>query len=180
MQVKDLKHFNINDSLQDLRKQWIEYGKSYHPDKFKSDKSKADANNIMAAINAEYDFVKNEENRKKNESSKAQPFKAQENTNGSKDREEAQADLIYEALTNASGVNYNKLIPIINEVKDWGKLLTIYKDKYTSSVLDHIIRYVKNKKAVIDLKDKIQGELMKQAMSGSFLGDIILAIFKNL
>lgn len=147
-----LKYFNINHSLDDLKKKRKQYALRFHPDLYKSEGEKATASKKMAEINAEYDFVVDPQNRVATISPSAggpifnpgpRPKYSDEKVYTEKEKRQAQN--LFHALTNGSGFDAELFVHTANAVKNWISVIEIYSKNY-GDLFEQIKKSLKTEK----------------------------------
>lgn len=186
-----LKYFNINHSLEDLKKKRKQYALRFHPDLYKSEGEKTTASKKMAEINAEYDYVVDPKNRvaKISPSSGGPIFtsggKKSERTTkrAATEKEIRQAQNLFHALSNGNGFDAELFVKTANAVKRWTIVLDVYSKNY-GEFTEHIAKYIKKEHHRIYILDFVQGRIKEETIDNTEINltdffNILSKIFKR-
>lgn len=185
-----LKYFNINHSLEDLKKKRKQYALRFHPDLYKSEGEKTTASKKMAEINAEYDYVTDPKNRvaKISPSAGGPIF----NPGGPKpkysdqkvytERQKRQAQNLFHALTSGNGFDEELFVNTANAVRNWISVIEIYSKNY-GDLFEQIkisLKKEKHQKYVIDFINAAIKDQAAENLSSNLnnLFNIFSKIFK--
>jgi DnaJ-class molecular chaperone len=177
-----LEYFKITDSLEDLKHKRRQYALQLHPDKHSTEAAKKTASAKFVKMNAEYEYAIDPKNRiPVMRPSAGGPIFTPGRNPKSKTYSEKnirQAQDLFHALSNGSGVDWDLFIGTSNAINSWTEVLKIYQIKYGETLKTHLTYYIKNKDFESQIIDFINGRLVKERTEGDPLFQFISHLFK--